>query len=151
MLWTIALRNLRQGGKRTLLLGTALFMVTGLLVFLLALSKGVNDSMVHAATTIATGHVNVAGFYKPSAKAGAPIITGVGPIRKIAEEKTPGLRMVLERHRGWGKVVSDTSSMWAGLYGVKVADEKVLLDTLVAIDGDPKRLAEDALKKLPAN
>ena len=48
----IAYRNLVQAPRRTLLLSTALGMVTMLLVILLSLSDGLADTMIHAATTI---------------------------------------------------------------------------------------------------
>ena len=58
----IALRHLRQGGRRTWLLAIALTIVSALFIQLLSLSNGVNDNLVKAATAFTTGHVNVSGF-----------------------------------------------------------------------------------------
>ena len=155
MYLTIASRNLRQGGRRTVLLMLALALVTGLLVFLLALSRGVNVSMTRAATTLSAGHVNVAGFYKATPEDAAPIIQGVAAIKKIAVENTPNLDYALDRHRGWAKVVSETSSVWCGLHGIDVREEKALFETITlahqdayveggrhAVIGDAQRLSE---------
>jgi len=155
MLGVIAFRNLRQGGKRTYLLGIALALVTGLLVTLMSLSNGINDSLVRAATTLAAGHINIAGFYKATSKESAPIVTEMAPIKALAAENAPGLTRIIDRHRGWAKAISDTGSMFAGLYGVDVADETALFDTLqvaseqdymddgrAELRGDPQRLAE---------
>lgn len=155
MLGVIAFRNLRQGGRRTSLLGIALALVTGLLVTLMSLSNGINDSLVRAATTLAAGHINIAGFYKAAPKESAPIVTEMAAIKALAAKNTPGLRSIIDRHRGWAKAISDTGSMWAGLYGIDVTAETALLTTLqVAAEdsymdggraeklGDPLRLNE---------
>ena len=126
----IAFRNLKQGGKRTWLLLIALTTVSGLLIQLLSLSNGVNDSMVKAATTLVAGHVNVGGFYKATPADGFPVVTNVSAIKTIIKEKTPGLDYVIDRHRGWAKAVSETSSLWAGLYGVDVDEEGALIARL---------------------
>ncbi|MBV69812.1 MAG: ABC transporter permease [Myxococcales bacterium] len=127
----IAVRNLRQGGRRTWLLGFALSAVSGLLIFLLSLSNGVYSSMVSAATTLSAGHVNVSGFFKSSSGAsGAPIVTKVDEVRQIVLDNTPNLKAAIERHRGWAKVVSDTGSMWAGLYGIDIENEPFLKQKL---------------------
>ena len=131
MFLRIAARNLRQGGKRTWLLGFALTAVSALLIFLLSLSNGVSDSMVRAATTLSAGHVNVSGFYKSSANAGgAPIVTKISEVREVVLSKLDNVETAIERHRGWAKVVSDTGSMWAGLSGVEINNEKLLLANL---------------------
>ena len=71
----IAWRNLRQGGRRVRLLGLALTVVASLLVLLLGLSSGIHNNLVTAATTIASGHVNVAGFFKTSPNSmGIPVV-----------------------------------------------------------------------------
>ncbi len=151
----IALRNLVQGGKRTWLLGIALALVAGLFVQLLALSNGVHDSMVRAATMLSAGHVNVSGFFKATSSQSAPIVTDMSKVKKIAEERIGDLAFVIDRHRGWAKVVSETNSMWAGLFGIEVAQEEQLLMQLdVALEneyrddgkavpaGDPRDLAK---------
>lgn len=130
MLGLMAWRNLRQGGRRTALLGAALSMVTGLLVLLMSLSGGVNDSMIEGATSLAAGHVNVAGFYKATPEEGFPMITETGRVKEVARDAVDGLATVIDRHRGWSRVVSDRSSIWAALYGVDIAQETRLIETL---------------------
>ena len=63
-LFLIALRNLAQHSKRTLLLGGAIAGVSALFVFLLCLSSGIHKTMLESATTLSTGHLNVAGFIR---------------------------------------------------------------------------------------
>jgi len=126
----MAWRNLRQGGRRTALLGVALASVTGLLVLLMSLSDGVNDSMIEGATSLAAGHVNVAGFYKATPEEGFPMITETEKVKAVARGAVEGLASVIDRHRGWSRVVSDQSSIWAALYGVSIAQEQRLRTTL---------------------
>lgn len=113
-----------------MLLGFALSAVTGLLVLLMSLSDGVNDSMIKGATSLAAGHVNVAGFYKATPEEGFPMITETAKVKAVAQEAVEGLATVIDRHRGWSRVVSDASSIWAALYGVSIEQEQRLLATL---------------------
>ena len=99
----IAWRNLRQGGRRTALLAFALASVTGLLMLLMSLSNGVSDSMVRAATSLAAGHVNVAGFYKATPDEGFPMITETKRVKEVARESVKGLATIIDRHRGWSR------------------------------------------------
>ncbi|MEE2788040.1 MAG: FtsX-like permease family protein [Myxococcota bacterium] len=131
MFLKIALQNLRQGGRRTWLLGIALAIVSALLILLLSLSNGINASLVKAATAFTTGHVNVSGFFKSSpTAAAAPIVTDMSKVKAIVEKNTPGVRFVIDRHRGWAKLVSETSSVFAGLIGIDAVREKYLFDVL---------------------
>ncbi|MHB8879681.1 MAG: ABC transporter permease, partial [Myxococcaceae bacterium] len=72
MLLLIAARSLLQHKRRTFLLGAAIAGVTALLVLLAGVSTGVHATMFESATTLMTGHVNVAGFYKVTAGMAAP-------------------------------------------------------------------------------
>jgi len=128
---SIALRNLIQARRRTLLLSTAIGMVTTLLVVLLSISAGIEDNLVSSATTLGGGHVVVAGFYKQTPTASSAVVTNAAEMKKIIEENTPNLDYVIDRHRGWGKVVSDTKSIQSALAGVDVAQEQRLIDRLV--------------------
>ncbi len=128
--FTIALRNLIQARRRTFFLGTALLLVTMLLILLMSLSQGVTNNLIRSATTLASGHINVAGFYKTSPSDARPIITDTEQIRKIVQDNTPGLAYVIDRHRGWSKVVSDTGSIQVGLGGVDIAREPSFLDVV---------------------
>lgn len=151
----IALRNLIQARRRTAFLTTAIGLVTAMLVFLLSVSQGINDSLVKAATNLSAGMVNVAGFYKVTPGSVAPIVTGAGALRKLVEENTPGVTYVLERHRGFGKIVSETGSVQSGFSGIVAAEEGRFFDTIQLakeseykeggrdeVVGDARKLAE---------
>ncbi len=135
ILFAIAGRNLIQAKRRSSLLGLALAIVTMLLVLLSSLSQGLSETMIDSATTLSAGHVNVSGFFKATAADAAPIITKREEIRKIVEENTPGMAYVIDRHRGWGRLISETSSLQAGLTGVDVEEDRRLLQMI--------RLAEE--------
>ena len=88
-----------------------------LLVFLLSLSNGITENMIKLGTTLSTGHVNVAGFFKPSQTTPSPLVTNCAGVRKIVEENTPNLAYVLDRGRGWAKLVSETGPSSRGSPG----------------------------------
>lgn len=151
----IAYRNLVQAPRRTLLLSAALGIVTMLLVLLTSLSAGLEDTMIKAATTLSAGHVNVSGFFKVTSNDPAPIITERKKIRQLVIDNTEGLDYVIDRHRGWGRIVSETSSLNAGIVGIDVAEEGRFLSTIRLakesdykeggrdeVLGDPQRLKE---------
>lgn len=155
ILFRIAIRNLIQARRRTVFLGLAIGIVTALLIMLSSLSAGISTSVVESATTLSAGHVNVAGFYKTHQSDSSPIITNKAKVRQVVEENTPGLDYVIDRHRGWAKVVSETSSLQVGLTGIDAAQEKVLFDAIqlaprseyveggdAKVEGDLDRLAE---------
>ncbi|MCE9666619.1 FtsX-like permease family protein [Myxococcus stipitatus] len=122
-LFLIAFRNLGTHRRRTLLLGGAIAGVTALLVILMGLSSGMKETMLRSATTLATGHVNVAGFYKVTAGQAAPVVTGYPKIIEQIRRDVPELDYVVQRGRGWAKLVSDTGSMQVGVGGIDVQDE----------------------------
>lgn len=151
----IALRNLVQARRRTFFLGLALSLVTMLLVLLLALSGGLSDTMIRSATTLSSGHVNVAGFFKAKASDATPIVSHKSDIRAIVEKNLEGVDYVIDRARGWARVISDTSSLNAGLTGIDAEEEHRLFETLQLakeseyredgrdeVIGDPKDLAK---------
>lgn len=155
ILFAIAGRNLIQAKRRSSLLGLALAIVTMLLVLLSSLSQGLSETMIDSATTLSAGHVNVSGFFKATAADASPIITKRDEIRKIVEENTPGLAYVIDRHRGWGRLISETSSLQAGLTGVDVNEDRRLLQMIriaeereykeggsAEVKGDIRKLAE---------
>lgn len=160
----IAIRNLLQARRRSFFLGGAISIVTMLLILLVSLSAGISRNLVEAATTLSAGHVNVSGFYKSTPSASSPIITDYAQVRKIVEANTPGLDYVIDRHRGWAKVVSPTASLQSGLSGIDVAQEDVLFEAIQLakeseyldggrdeVLGDPGQLANDATALLFAS
>ncbi len=127
----IALRNLLQAKRRTFLLVLALSLVTTLLVILLSLSAGINDTLVRTATTLVSGHVNVAGFYKARASDAMPVVTDTKRVREVVQKNTPGLVDVVDRARGWARIVSVNSSLQASLTGIDIKDETRFPRTIV--------------------
>ena len=126
----ISIRNLLQSKRRTFLLGGALATVTLFFVFLLSLSSGLQDTLIRSSTTMSTGHINVAGFYKITSSMGAPLITKKEEIRKMVIENTPDLDYVIDRARGWSKIISEKASVQAALSGIELKEEKHLIHSL---------------------
>ena len=126
----IAARNLLQARRRTLLLSLALGLVSLFLVLLMTLSQGMTDTMLRSATLLVSGHVNVAGFYKSKPADSAPLITHTSEIRRIVQESTPDIDFMVDRHRGWANVISETGSLTTGLAGIDIHEEGRLLDSI---------------------
>ena len=131
----IAARNLIQHRKRSLLLGLAICAVTVLLVLLSSVSNGIMDTMMRAANTLSTGHVNVGGFYKVTSGMAAPVVTRHEPIKALVKKELPGARVV-DRLRGWGKVVSSAGSVQIGIGGVDITAEAGLQEVVSVVKGD---------------
>jgi putative ABC transport system permease protein len=138
----IAARNLARNRKRTLLLGGAIAIVTVLLVLLTSLFNGTQAAMLRNATTLSTGHVNVAGFYKITSGTAAPVVTDFAKLREIVEKETPEVQTMVVRGRGFGKLVSDASSQIAVVSGIDIAQEAGFKNILEIVHGDVKRLSE---------
>src|SRR6478609_10829513 len=102
----IALRNLMASRARTAFLFIALFTVTMLMVVLLSLTSGISDNMIRATTTVSSGHVNIGGFYKTTPTNAPPLITKVAELKQVVHEALPDAVRVIDRQRGWGKVIS---------------------------------------------
>lgn len=126
----IAARNLIQARRRTFLLGLALALVTAMLVLLLALSQGIGDTMIRSATTLASGHVNVAGFFKARSSDAAPVVKDVTGLRRLIEDEVDGIENLVDRTRGWARIVSAEASIQVGLTGIDVGEEKTLLEQI---------------------
>jgi len=127
----IAFNNLLASRRRTLFLGIALFVVTFLFVVLLALTAGVTDNLVKAATNISSGHVNIGGYYKSSPTDSQTIVLNVSKLKAEAKEilGDDAVR-IIDRFRGWGKVISDNGTVQVGLNGVDYAEEADLFSLL---------------------
>ncbi|MDJ0763137.1 MAG: FtsX-like permease family protein [Myxococcota bacterium] len=127
---SIALRNMIQAKRRTLLLVSALALVTLVLIIGLALSQALSETMIRSATVLASGHVNVAGFHKNKPTDAWPMISGIGEIRRIAEENTPELDHVVVRGRAWAKIVSARHSMFVSPSGIDIDKEPRLPEVM---------------------
>jgi len=138
----IATRNLVQQRRRTLLLGGAIGGVTALLVILIELSTGLRSTILRSATTLMTGHVNVAGFYKITAGQSAPVVTQYEKVLGIVQRTVPELDYIVERGRGWAKVISDTGSVQIGIGGVDIQHEPGLHKVLRISKGKLDDLAQ---------
>jgi putative ABC transport system permease protein len=153
----IALNNLLASRRRTVFLGAALFVVTMLFVLLLALTAGVTDNLIRGATNISSGHVNIGGYYKSTPSDSQTVVLNVSQLKKEAKEALPDAERVIDRLRGWGKVISDKGTVQSGLNGIDLDDEGALLELLALAPAkdyveDPTNPEEtkgslDALKK----
>ncbi|MDY0061490.1 MAG: FtsX-like permease family protein [Myxococcota bacterium] len=104
----IAARNLLAHTKRTVFLGSAIAAVTGLLILLLGLTAGIEQTMLRSGTVLMTGHVNVGGFIKTSSGQAAPLITDYPAILRALEGHVPELHHLVVRGRGFAKGVAET-------------------------------------------
>jgi ABC-type lipoprotein release transport system permease subunit len=138
----IAGRNLLRHTRRNLFLGGAIAGVTVLLVMLNGLSAGIERSMLESATTLMTGHVNVGGFFKITTGTAAPLVTEYEKVAAVVEKAVPELEWWSVRGRGWGKLVSETSSMDMVLAGVDVETEARVRQVLVVNEGRVEDLAQ---------
>ena len=138
---TIAVRNLARHTRRNVLLGGAIAAVTALLVLLGGLSAGIRAAMLESATTLMTGHVNVGGFYKVTSGAAAPLVTDYPKVLAEVQRHVPELDYHTVRMRGWGKVVSETSSMDMVLAGVDISREPGIRRVVRVVAGSLDELA----------
>ena len=122
-LFIIALRNLIQAKQRTLMLSLALSIVALLLTIMLALSQGVSNTMRESATTLVSGHVNVAGFYKAKVDDSFPLVTNVKEVEKTILDGLDNIDYTVIRQRGWGKIISATSRIQVSIHGVEIDKE----------------------------
>jgi ABC-type lipoprotein release transport system permease subunit len=139
---TIAWRSLVQHRRRTAFLGAAIASVTALLVLLTGLSTGVRETMIETATTLSTGHVNVGGFFKVTAGQAAPVVTNYAKVMASAREAVPEMAFMVQRGRGWAKVVSDTGAMQLGITGIDIKSEPRMASVLRIASGKLEDLAQ---------
>ncbi len=138
----IAARNLVQSRKRSLMLGSAIASVTLLLVLLGGLASGIQSTMLRAATTLATGHVNIGGFFKITTGQASPVVTRFEPLAEIARNEIPEVKLAVDRLRGWGRVVSRKQALQIGYLGVDIDAERDFHEILSITSG-----ALDELRK----
>jgi putative ABC transport system permease protein len=141
-LFLIAIRNLRQHSKRTLLLGGAIAGVMALLVLLLSISAGIHATLLESATTLSTGHMNIGGFYKVTAGQSAPVVTHYKKLREIVENTLTDVDYIAARGRGWGKLVSDTASQQVAIGGLEILNEPKFGNVVHVVKGKLEDLAK---------
>jgi putative ABC transport system permease protein len=142
MVFKIAFRNLLQHRRRTLFLTLALSAVTALFILLGGLAAGIRHTMVHTATTLSTGHLNVGGFFKVTAGQSAPVVTNYQKVLADVKKALPEMRFAVPRGRGWARVVSDEGSMQAGINGIDIASEPEFKKVLNIKEGNVDDLAQ---------
>jgi ABC-type lipoprotein release transport system permease subunit len=142
MLWVIAFRSLGQHRLRSVVLGGAVAGVTALLVMMTGAFVGIRSTLLVSATTLMSGHVNVAGFYKASASQAAPIVTGYHKVRELIVRDVPELDYVVQRGRGWAKLVSDSGSQQAAIGGIDITNEPGFKKVITVKSGNIEDLAK---------
>ena len=142
MLFKIALLNLWQHKRRTFFLGVAIGLVTALLLVMLGVTEGMRRSLVETSTTLMSGHVNVAGFFKVTSGQAAPVVTHAQEVREVVRREVPELTYIAHRGRGWARVVSETGSKMLGLAGVRIDEEQGLKKVLKVKEGHLEGLAQ---------
>lgn len=135
MLLRIAFLSLWQHRRRTGVLMTAIALVTALMVVMLGVSEGMNRSLVEMSTTLMSGHINVAGFFKVTAGQAAPVVTHAKEVADVVRKEVPELQYIVSRGRGYAKLVSDSGSLMLGLSGVSIDEEQGLQKTLRIKEG----------------
>ncbi len=127
---TIAFRNLIQARRRTFLLGVAVAVVSMLFLTLRSIANSVTERMIESATTLSAGHVNIAGFFKDRKKGADAVLSDRDKLRRFVMEKVPDAERVIDRNRGWGRIVSTASSLNAGLSGIIPEEETTFFKSL---------------------
>ena len=138
----IALRSLFQHRRRAIFLVSAIALVTGLLVLLNALSTGISETMIRAATTLSSGHVNVGGFFKVTSSQCGPVVTEYEKVVKVVEQNVPELAHWVHRGRGWAKVISDSGSTQAGVTGIDITNEPDFKRVVSVVSGNIDDLSQ---------
>jgi ABC-type lipoprotein release transport system permease subunit len=141
MLFFLAVRNLAQHRKRTLLLGGALAGVTALLVILLALIASIQTTMRESATALVSGDLTVRGFYKITPGQTVPVLEGTPAVMDLIRREVPEVESMAVRARGWGRLVGPTRVLEQSLVGVDVADDPNLRRIIQVKDGDLDQLS----------
>jgi ABC-type lipoprotein release transport system permease subunit len=138
----IAFMNLVEHGRRSSFLGIAIAVVTMLFVLLTALSSGIRHTLIDTATTLSTGHLNIGGFYKVTSGQAGPLLTDYKKLEDLVRREMPELAFLVHRGRGWGKLVSETSSMQAGISSIDITTESDFKRVLDVYEGNIDDLAQ---------
>jgi putative ABC transport system permease protein len=143
----IALRNLFQAKRRTFLLGLAVAMVALLFLILRSVSHSISERMIESATTLSAGHVNIGGFTKTRKKGADPIISERAKVKAFVKAHVPEATSVIDRHRGWGRLVSPASSLNAGVNGIEFDQESRFFNSIrLAPEREYKKDGGDTVK-----
>jgi putative ABC transport system permease protein len=138
----IAARNLARHTRRNVLLASAIAVVTSMLVLLGGLTTGMREAMLHSATTLMTGHVNLAGFFKITSGTAAPVVAGWEKPWNAVKDRVPELVYAAPRGRGWAKAVADAGSMDLILAGVELDREPGFRNVIQVVAGSIDELGK---------
>ena len=155
----IALKNLLQHRLRTSVLVGAIALVTGVMVVMLGIAEGMNRTLIESSLTLMSGHVNVQGFFKPTAGQAAPAVTHYHQVLETVRKAVPEITYVVQRGRGFAKIISDTNSKLYGFDGIDITQEQGLKAVLKLEAGRLEDLAlpnsmlifEDQARELEVN
>ncbi len=136
----IALRSLAQHKLRSLFLGLAIGGITALLILLNGLMTGIEEMTLRAGSTLMTGHVNLAGFYKPTSGSAIPLVIEYQKAFDAVKEKVPELDHAVARYRGYAKAVSDKSSMDLVVNGLDIETEPDFAKVVQVTEGSLENL-----------
>jgi ABC-type lipoprotein release transport system permease subunit len=138
----IAARSLGQHRRRSLLLGGATATVTALLVLLVALTDGVQETIIRSGSTLMTGHVNVGGFYKVTAGTTVPLVLDYEKVLEVVLPEVQGLDYAVGRGRGYAKAVAAEGSMDLVLAGLDLQKDRGFSSVVAIVDGDLRGLEQ---------
>lgn len=117
----IASRNLWGRSSRTLILGSAIALVTFILTALLGITAAFQNSLFDAGTALLSGHINVGGFNKISLNSATPIIKDAPRLLQVASQAVgDDALFITDRVTGFGKVISETGSIQVPMWGIEL-------------------------------
>lgn len=141
--FTIAFRNLMQAKRRSLLLGSAITLVTFIHIALQSISNGYMEGLVEGATSLAAGHINVVGLHKHNMSRMHPLMNQSSKVKSIIEnELGDKIVSVVDRNSTVGSMVGEKRSVFLFVQGIELAQEdrlKSVLRPLETVDskGEP--------------
>jgi ABC-type lipoprotein release transport system permease subunit len=143
VLWLIAFRSLFQHKLRSNLLGVAITIVTTMFVLAAGVFTGIERSLVVSATTLVSGHVNVAGFYKANSSQAAPLVTQYKKIVELVKREVPELDFLVQRGRGFAKLVGENGSTQVGIGGIDINAEQGFRKVVIVKEGSLEGLTRE--------
>lgn len=140
-IFLIAFRNIFAHTRRSAILAAAIAFVSFLLVSSFAASTALQDAMVDSATTLASGHVNVGGFYKASIGVAQPQIVDYAKVEAAMKDVSPHVQFIQRRARGkFDRVTSDKTSLMNAVAGIDFKTDQQLRKRLTILSGDMNEL-----------
>ncbi len=140
-IFLIAFRNIFAHTRRSAILGAAIAFVSFLLVSSFAASTALQDAMVDSATTLASGHVNVGGFFKASIGVAQPQIVDYAKVEAAMKGASPHIQFIQRRARGkFDRVTSDKTSLMNAVAGIDFKTDQQLKQRLTILSGDINEL-----------